>query len=247
MEVSATGVRCLEALDSKRRLKQKQDLWEGERKKMKAKRISTTASSKELIFRGAGKCHRGCTRLGGADKMICGSQKRSRCGTGVSEQGQPEMKSEDRASAERRERRQEQEPESSNVRDLLRPEGLPESTSGQRNLEHVRALLRPEGLPASTSRQREQEQDPEVESTNVRDQLRPDGLPESTYGPPKEESSNVRALLRPDGLPASTFGQRGHEQEQTVNSTNNPMKLLEDRSGRTTFAWPQAANAMHLP
>ena len=93
----------------------------------------------------------------------------------------------------------------------------------------------------------EQEQDPEVESINVRDQLRPDGLPESTYGPPKEESSNVRALLRPEGLPASTSGQRGHEQEQPVNSTSNPMKLLEDRSGRTTFAWPQAANAMHLP
>ena len=78
MKASATGIRLPEALDAKRALKQKQDLWEAERKKQKAKRSDNTASGKELMFKGKGKCHNGCTELGGADKDICGSQRRNR-------------------------------------------------------------------------------------------------------------------------------------------------------------------------
>ena len=68
-------MRWPEALDAKRNLKQKQDLWEAERKKMKSKGKSTTASGKELMFKGAGKCHRSCAKPGGADKKVCGNRR----------------------------------------------------------------------------------------------------------------------------------------------------------------------------
>ena len=107
MEASATGVRLPEAVDAKRGLKQKQDLWEAERKKTKAK--GNMASGKKLMFGGKGKCHKSCTRHGGADKEICGSQRRNECDT--TEPGK-----------------------SCNERDHARPEtDPPESTSGQRD------------------------------------------------------------------------------------------------------------------
>ena len=77
MKASATGIRLPEALDAKRALKQKQDLWEVERKKKNVKRSNTTASGKELMFKGKGKCHNGCTVLDGADRDICRSQRRN--------------------------------------------------------------------------------------------------------------------------------------------------------------------------
>ena len=81
MKASATGIRLPEALDAKRALKQKQDLWEAERKKKKVKRKAGGASGKELMFKGEGKCHSGCTELGRADKDICGDQRRNRSDT----------------------------------------------------------------------------------------------------------------------------------------------------------------------
>ena len=35
-------------------------------------------SGNELMFKGEGKCHNGCAKLGGAKKDICGSQRRNR-------------------------------------------------------------------------------------------------------------------------------------------------------------------------
>ena len=73
MKASATEIQLLEALDAIHALKQKQDLWEAKRKKQKVKQRDITASGKELMFKGKGKCHNSCKELGGADKDICGS------------------------------------------------------------------------------------------------------------------------------------------------------------------------------
>ena len=77
MKASATGIRLPEAPDAKRALKQQRDLWEAERKKHKVKQGKNTASGKELMFKGKGKCHNGCGALDGAERNICGGQRRN--------------------------------------------------------------------------------------------------------------------------------------------------------------------------
>ena len=77
MKASATGIRLPEAPDAKRTLKQQRDLWEAERKRHKVKQGKNTASGKELMFKGEGKCHNGCGALDGAETHICRGQRRN--------------------------------------------------------------------------------------------------------------------------------------------------------------------------